>query len=262
MFLLENVLKKRDELAGLAMTLEKKLRNSPKGNLCISKSHKSIQYHLAEEGNPHKKMYLNKKKLSTAISLAQRDYNKNLLAEIKKNILTMNTFIKTYTPQKLINCYTNLPQGRKKLVTPFFISDEEYAQNWQKKEYEHKKEAPEGNLLSFKNEPMRSKSEVIIANLLKEKNIPYHYEYPVHMKNGATFHVDFLCLNTRTRQEFYWEHCGRMDDPDYTSSMTRRISEYSRTGIILGKNLIITMETEQSPLDIKEVERTIKTFLF
>ena len=55
MFLLENVLKKRDELAGLAMTLEKKLRNSPKGNLCISKSHKSIQYHLAEEGKPHKK---------------------------------------------------------------------------------------------------------------------------------------------------------------------------------------------------------------
>ncbi len=43
MVLLENVLKKRDELAGLAMTLEKKLRNSPKGNLCISKSHKSIQ---------------------------------------------------------------------------------------------------------------------------------------------------------------------------------------------------------------------------
>ena len=81
------------------------------------------------------------------------------------------------------------------------------------------------------------------------------------MKNGATFHVDFLCLNPRTRKEFYWEHCGRMDDPEYTTNMTRRISEYSRTGIVLGQNLIITMETEQSPLDVKEVERMINQFL-
>ena len=261
MLLLENVIKKRDELAGLAMSLQKELKKSPKGNLCISKSHKTIQYHLAEEKNPHKKMYLNKKKLPTAIALAQRDYNKNLLAEIKTNILLMNAFIKAYKPQKLINCYTLLPLGRRKLVTPLFISNEEYTQNWQNKEYEHKKESPEGNLLSFKNEPMRSKSEVIIANLLKEKNIPYHYEYPVHLKNGATIHADFLCLNPRTRQEFYWEHCGRMDDPDYTNRMVKRIIEYSRQGIRLGKNLIISMETEQTLLSTREVEELIKTFL-
>ncbi len=262
MLLLEKAKIRRKELAAIIVNVEKQLKAPPKGNLCVSKSHNTFQYYMAPEGNPNKRFYLNKKKRSLATGIAQRDYNKKLLETLKANILALDSFVNSYKPLELINCYSSLPQARKLLVTPLFVNNKEYALRWQNKEYEHKKEVPEGNLVSFKNEPMRSKSEVIIANLLKERNIPYHYEYPVHMKNGATFHVDFLCLNPRTRQEFYWEHCGRMDDSDYTTNMTRRISEYSRTGILLGSNLIITMETEQSPLDIKEVERTIKTFLF
>ena len=41
------------------------------------------------------------------------------------------------------------------------------------------KNAPQGNLETIKGEKVRSKSEVIIANLLTSHNIPYHYEYPV-----------------------------------------------------------------------------------
>jgi len=52
-----------------------------------------------------------------------------------------------------------------------------------------------------------------------------------------------------------------MDDPDYTNRMVKRIIEYSRQGIRLGKNLIISMETEQTPLSTREVEELIKTFL-
>ncbi len=261
MLLLEKAILKQKELAEILGTVEKQLNTVPKGNLCISKSHGTFQYYMAEEGKPNKRFYLNKKKRNIATALAQRDYNKALRIILKDNILALNNFLRMYKPQQFIDCYTKLPLARKELITPIFLSNKEYAQVWQKKEYEHKREIPEGNLLSFKNEPMRSKSEVIIANLLKKNNIPYHYEYPVRMKNGATLHADFLCLNTQTRQEFYWEHCGRMDNPEYTTNMATRIAEYSKQGIFIGKNLILTMETAQSPLDTKEVERMINCFL-
>ena len=81
------------------------------------------------------------------------------------------------------------------------------------------------------------------------------------IRRGVTFHADFLCLNLRTRQEFYWEHCGKMDDPEYSSNLTARISEYLKKGIIPGKNLILSMETADIPLNTKDVERMIEVFL-
>ena len=261
MLLLEKAIMRKKELEKILGIVEKQLKDAPKGNLCISKSHGTFQYFMTPEGNPNKRFYLNRKKRNIAIGIAQRDYYKKLLDVLRRNNTALENFINSYSPLDLINCYTKLPQARSLLVTPLFLGSKEYAQKWQNIEYEHKKEIPEGNLVSLKNEPMRSKSEVIIANLLKERNIPYHYEYPVHMKNGATFHVDFLCLNTRTRQEFYWEHCGRMDDLEYTTNMTRRIRDYATTGIISGKNLILTMETAKTPLDIQQVECMINTFL-
>ena len=166
-----------------------------------------------------------------------------------------------YKIEELEHCYSKLSEGRKKLVTPLFLDDETYANQWQAKSYERKKETPDRELLTLKNELVRSKSEVIIANLLRAKKVPYHYEYPFKLRNGVVIYPDFVCLNKRTRQEFYWEHCGKMDDPVYTIRMTQRISEYSRNGVILGKNLIITLETASSPIETKSVERLIDGLL-
>ena len=97
--------------------------------------------------------------------------------------------------------------------------------------------------------------------MLNNKGIPYHYEVPVKINSSITFHPDFFCLNKRTRQEFYWEHCGKMDDPEYSGDLVRRLTLYAQKNIIPGKNLILTMETLKTPLNTKDVERTIETFL-
>ena len=261
MLLLEKAIIRKKEMAGILVTVEKKLKESPKGNLCVSKSHETFQYYMSPEGNPNKRLYLNRKKRNIAAGIAQRDYYKKLLEVLKNNDTALNNFINSYKPLNLISCYTKLPLARRLLITPLFLSNKEYARQWQNQEYEHKKDPPEGTLHTIKDEPVRSKSEVIIANLLNANNIPYHYEYPVKIKNDVTFYADFVCLNSRTKQTFYWEHCGRMSDPEYTTNMTRRISQYAKVGIITGKNLILTMETESTPLDTKEVEQMIKEFL-
>lgn len=145
MVLLEKAIIKQKELTEILDTVEKQLKTPPKGNLCVSKSHGTFQYYMSLEGNPNKRFYLNRKKRNIAAGIAQRDYYKKLLDVLKNNNNALKNFIKTYSPLDLINCYTMLSLARKLLITPLFLSNKEYAQQWQKKEYEHKN--PPGVLL-------------------------------------------------------------------------------------------------------------------
>lgn len=244
----QNIVKKIQEFMETAPT--EKLRIRTKG----------IHYQYYTEKNK-KRSYITKKNIGIAKKIAQRDYYQKLLPHLTKNINTMNHFISNYNSARLDLCYSKLTQARKQLVNPIFLDNETYAQQWQAQEYEHKNELPDGKYETLKKEFVRSKSEIIIADLLKSKKVPYHYEYPVHLSNGIIIHPDFFCLNKRTRQEFYWEHFGKMDDPEYAVKMVQRISAYSKKGIIPGKNLLITLETNRTPLETKSVNQLIENYL-
>ena len=255
---MEQLKQKQTEFSSLAKRMQDFIKTAPKERLRIRKKGNNYQYYIEKN---KKRTYIPKKNLETAKKLAQRDYYQKLLPGLLKNLKTMNQFFKHYNPEHLEQSFSNLPAARKQLVEPIFLDTETYATQWQAKNYERKKDTPDGSFLTLKNEAVRSKSEIIIANLLHDKKVPYHYEYPLKLSNGVTIHPDFFCLNKRTRQEFYWEHCGKMDDLEYTVSLTQRFSDYSKCGIIPGKNLIITMETGKIPLETKNVERMIEIFL-
>lgn len=78
---------------------------------------------------------------------------------------------------------------------------------------------------------------------------------------SITLHPDFLCLNTRTRQEFYWEHFGLMNDPTYSNNAAGKLRLYTENGILAGRNLIITMETLEEPLSTQTIGKLITEFL-
>ncbi len=255
---MEKLKQKLTELLAVLKKIQEYLKTAPKENLRICKKGKHFQYYIEKN---KKRVYIAKKNISMAQKIAQRDYYKKLQAILIKNTKALNNFISNYKAEKLEACYTKLSPGRRQLVQPLFPDDETYAQVWQAKKYERKKEGPEYNYQTLKNEQVRSKSEIIIANLLNSKKIPYHYEYPVKLSSGAIIYPDFFCLNKRTRQEFYWEHCGKMDDPDYSEYMIQRIADYSKIGIIHGKNLILSLETAKTPLETKVVEDLIGAYL-
>ena len=68
-------------------------------------------------------------------------------------------------------------------------------------------------------------------------------------------------LNKKTRQEVYIEHFGLLDDELYLSSNLLKLDEYRNNGIYLGKNLLFTYETEDSPLDIKGIRKMFRELL-
>ena len=111
---------------------------------------------------------------------------------------------------------------------------------------------------------MRSKSEKIIADYYDRRGIPYRYEYPLALKDGRrliTRHPDFTVLNPRTRQVFYHEHFGRMDDPGYVMKMLERLDLYQSNGLYPGEKLLMTFESSSRPLAMPQLEQMIKKYL-
>lgn len=79
-----------------------------------------------------------------------------------------------------------------------------YIQNWY---------ADEKKLATLSKYFVRSKSEVIIANMLVQEEVPFVYEEPLFAPDGTMFLPDFT---VKFRGEtYYWEHVGRLDLPDY-----------------------------------------------
>ena len=72
---------------------------------------------------------------------------------------------------------------------------------------------------------------------------------------------DFTFLSRKTRQEIYWEHNGKMDDPTYAQNAVRKIRAYEENGIYPGERLILTFETEKMILDIRIVKRLAERYL-
>jgi hypothetical protein len=92
-------------------------------------------------------------------------------------------------------------------------------------------------------------------------NIPYHYECPLQLKGYGTVYPDFMLLNRRTRKEYYYEHLGIMDQPDYCEKAIRKIETYEKNGIYNGEQLLLSYETSRQPLNMKSVERMIERYL-
>ena len=257
-------LKKRQEELNILLT--KKLRaikNAPEGHLRIAQAHKGkkIQYfHITKAGDT-KGTYIPHNQHLLAKRLAQKQYDKKLIKVLRGQIAALGKFIEK-SEKKIEKLYKELCPSRRKLVTPATLPDEQYIAAWKSVQWEGHSFSPDQHTYTTaRGEVVRSKSEVIIADTLARHKVPYRYEFPLELKNGNTIHPDFLCLNVRTRKEFYWEHFGLMDSPDYMEATLQKLKAYNENGILPGKNLIFTMESASCPLNTRQVENLIREFL-
>ena len=124
------------------------------------------------------------------------------------------------------------------------------------KEYEEyiKLNAPK----TLKGELVKSYGEMDIANYLYQEGIPYRYEWPVKMWNGRVVYPDFLVLNVRERREIIYEHFGEMDEPGYAEKSALKFRDYQLTGFCQGRNLIMTWETKNTPIDMRLLKMIVR----
>lgn len=113
---------------------------------------------------------------------------------------------------------------------------------------------------TLRGEKVRSKSEAIIADALYRHGIFYQYE-KILEADGVT-RVDFTMEHNIRGCTLYWEHFGKMDDPDYVLEYLKKKKRYESMGIAEGKNLIATYEFYGSgkpalPFDARQAEAVV-----
>ena len=88
------------------------------------------------------------------------------------------------------------------------------------------------------SEMVRSKSEVIIANMLFERGIPFAYEAPLYATDGTFYLPDFTIK--WHGDEWYWEHLGLMQSEDYRNHTETKLTWYEKHGF--RERLVTTTE--------------------
>lgn len=263
------------ELQNLLFTKKKSYEKAPQGRIRISQNGGHPEYYLVTERGSLRGKYLPHSQKTLTRQLAQKDYDARLIKLLQKEISALQNYMKqTSNGRAIPELYDSLCPARRSLITPAILTNEQYAARWQDVSWTGRPFASDAPYIcTARGERVRSKSEVIIADTLFRYNIPYRYEFPITLKrinpddirrdfgSSITLYPDFLCLNTRTRTEFYWEHFGLMDSTEYSNNAAGKLRLYTENGILAGRNLIITMETQTEPPSIKALEKLIEEFL-
>ena len=239
------------------------LKNVSGEQLWVTHHGKYPQFYTVDRIS-HKRKYISTKELPYIRNLAQRDYNQQAISVLEKRIRTIDRFLREEQQTDIHLVYHNLPDARKKLVIPVEQDDRQFVDQWISESFQAKpfREEDTTGYFTAKGERVRSKSEVIIADTLKELGIPYRYECPLELEYGIIIHPDFTILRISDRKVLYLEHLGKMDDPGYSENAISRISLFGRNGIFQGDRLFLTFETAQRPLDRRILrEMLIRNFL-
>ena len=245
--------------------LKERMNSYPEGILEISYSHGHVQYYWRNRssgGKRAKRVYIRKNDRNLAASYAQRDYDHRLMDELQQRLDAVTAARTAYgntSPEKTIQTFK---QEKQSLICPLILTDSQFACEWQAQEYKGKPFAGETpGIFTVKGERVRSKSEKIIADALERRGIPYKYEAPLILQDGAAVYPDFSVLNVRRRKEYIWEHLGMMDNEEYARSAVAKLNSYINSGIFPGERLIITMESQKTPLGTKTIEMMIERYL-
>ncbi len=92
-----------------------------------------------------------------------------------------------------------------------------YTKNW------HKENVKLATLSQYR---VRSKSEVIIANMLSDQEIYFEYETPLYAPDGTMYLPDFTV--TFRGEQYYWEHLGMLDKPEYAAHWKEKEEWYNK----------------------------------
>jgi len=111
-----------------------------------------------------------------------------------------------------------------------------------------------------RGEPVRSKSEVIIADNLYSANIDYVYEQKLIGKEGTERYPDFTIEDSESGFTYYWEHLGMLANRDYRERWNTKLVWYREQEILPleegegAKDILITSsDSEQGGIKSNEV---------
>lgn len=242
--------------------LEKEIKTLPKGKLAVYTIDGYRRfYQIYQDPKTHKKT-------RTYIS----NYDKTLIKRMMdKTIYVTDLENKREEYERLrkyVYAYENKSPGKERKIARMkeLMELDEYSspltkicQEWEKEDYPTNPYPKTKGFKSALGVEVRSKSEAYIASKLKERGLPVRYECELKLRN-STVYPDFTIMDPRTERIYYWEHLGMMDDENYAKSAAYKVADYAAAGYYPMKDLIITSETKDKPLDFGLVNSLIEYY--
>lgn len=174
---------------------------------------------------------------------------------LTKNIRAMERCLADLRP------YHPSDQQFGELLGPeYYLDDQLSIRDWKRKPDCMNPAFPEHRIHETKSgKHVRSKSEVLIADMLYDSGIDFKYE-PQLMIGGKLYYPDFEILHPTLEILIWWEHLGLLDDPNYVFKSMEKTESLARGGIVQGKNLIITKEMPGVPLTRGAIEEAMRYY--
>lgn len=249
--------------------IKKYKENAPTGhiNIIVRQGKVYYQWQYKNENGEKVRKYISKKNIDWIQALVQKNYYEKIEGVLRSNLIALELFHKSYMYDEIAGVYDEFIDERKALITPIENDREKIIEKWMSETYDQNTKYPETLCYETSSgEYVRSKSEVIIANLLyaKSNKILYKYERPLVLKHHGqevTIYPDFTILNLETGKVTYWEHAGLMNNSEYVSDFVWKNNLYYENHLLPGKCVIFTYESEKCPLELGVVKNIIQNIL-
>ena len=114
--------------------------------------------------------------------------------------------------------------------------------------------------VTSRGEKMRSKNEVLHAEVMYRNHIPFRYEPVIHIGTTALI-LDFEAMRIRDAKIIYAEHCGMPHNKEYMARHKRKMELYESVGIVPWDNLIVTYGDINGNIDVRAIEGELRSKL-
>lgn len=261
MVLLNELERRQERIEQAHYFAKKQLKDQPEGRIRVCKKGDRTYYYLRTDPSDKKGKYL-VQKTDLAQVLIRKDYLERVVRLTGKEMSILDRYIALLKKGTAEDVYSKLSSARKELVKPLLVTDEICAQIWEREPFQQSTYMPEMKIYPTKKGDMvRSKSEVLFADLYTDLGIPYRYEEVITFPDGTIMTPDFTLWDKKRRRVLYHEHFGKMDDPVYRKKNLKKIDDYRRNGIYSGKNLIMTFEGDGTILNMREMRAMIEDLM-
>lgn len=244
----KQLIRKSERLSKQIEGTQRKLQKLPEGKLICCKG-------SWYQSDGHKKTYIKKQDRKLAEKLAAKKYLSALLEDLKKEKYATDLYTRHCIQDKgKVDLLIEHSPEVLNLLSSYFSPLSVELDNWMNSPYEKNLKHPEHLTHKVaKDEYVRSKSEAIIAKLLRQNKIPYRYECQMVL-NDVEMYPDFMIRHPKTGELYIWEHFGMLDKPEYVRNMHSKMQIFTSNNIMPGINLITTYETKTRPLSYEMVD--------
>ena len=261
--MLKNYLK--EELHREAAALEKiksDLKINPESVLLSTKG--SFYYYTKDEcGKPGKRHYLRRGDTDTLRHITSLRYLKVKAEFLAHNIDVLENALKNvfdYDDAAIIDALPKTYASAIELMRSASYDKVFQSQNPKKRE--------DLVVTTSTGVKVRTKGELALYETLNDYGLKIFYEKKLVLTDrrplpdgsfeavSVDVYPDFTIV-LPDGSEIYWELCGMFDKDSYRSKQYLKFKLYYDNGIYMPKNLIVTMEDPNKPLDIQAIRRII-----